>query len=438
MADVKISALPAATTPLAGTELVPIVQDGTTKKVAASAMGGYPAAQVYYGYDATQFGPGSITPNPPDGSFAVGVDPSAGWYEVYQRIGGAWEDTDPDGNRIQEALVRNAAREETTGLALDALVDFYGAPIEQVTVLTTIFQAAFTAGLAAAWMDVAKGTLSIGINANTADTATLLGLFTPGYPLRGNVAIAGNWDGYVTSAIASAGNWGTGVFVTLRLFDDASVTNASNAMDVPDSTAPQLWYVDGSSTGALFNGGVYGAIDVSNRFLVKNNENTRWVAGPVMEAFVVDDNATTSSVWDAQAQQIVVSVNQNLLDDIDADIATKAPLASPALTGTPTAPTAALGTNTTQIATTAFVLANDATGIYRQSFSRVGTANEKFTITHNLGNLALNVNLWDTNSNVMIPIESAAHNVSAATTSSFDFTFLNEGSATNYTIVVSG
>lgn len=33
----------------------------------------------------------------------------------------------------------------------------------------------------------------------------------------------------------------------------------------------------------------------------------------------------------------------------------KAPLASPALTGTPVAPTAALGTNTTQIATTAFV-----------------------------------------------------------------------------------
>ena len=34
---------------------------------------------------------------------------------------------------------------------------------------------------------------------------------------------------------------------------------------------------------------------------------------------------------------------------------TKAPLASPALSGTPTAPTAAAGTNTTQIATTAFV-----------------------------------------------------------------------------------
>lgn len=40
---------------------------------------------------------------------------------------------------------------------------------------------------------------------------------------------------------------------------------------------------------------------------------------------------------------------------IETSVATKANLASPALTGTPTAPTAALGTNTTQIATTAFV-----------------------------------------------------------------------------------
>jgi hypothetical protein len=39
----------------------------------------------------------------------------------------------------------------------------------------------------------------------------------------------------------------------------------------------------------------------------------------------------------------------------------KAPLNSPALTGTPTVPTATLGTNTTQAASTAFVkAANDA------------------------------------------------------------------------------
>ena len=41
--------------------------------------------------------------------------------------------------------------------------------------------------------------------------------------------------------------------------------------------------------------------------------------------------------------------------------AAKAPLASPALTGTPTAPTAAVDTNTTQIASTAYVIGQAAT-----------------------------------------------------------------------------
>ena len=44
----------------------------------------------------------------------------------------------------------------------------------------------------------------------------------------------------------------------------------------------------------------------------------------------------------------------------DTPTTTFAPLASPALTGTPTAPTAALNTNTSQLATTAFVIGQDA------------------------------------------------------------------------------
>lgn len=40
MADVKISALPGAATPLTGDELVPVVQDGVTKNVPASALAG--------------------------------------------------------------------------------------------------------------------------------------------------------------------------------------------------------------------------------------------------------------------------------------------------------------------------------------------------------------------------------------------------------------
>lgn len=49
----------------------------------------------------------------------------------------------------------------------------------------------------------------------------------------------------------------------------------------------------------------------------------------------------------------LVGITSNVQSQLDA----KAALASPALTGTPTAPTATLGTNTTQLATTAFTAA---------------------------------------------------------------------------------
>jgi hypothetical protein len=59
---------------------------------------------------------------------------------------------------------------------------------------------------------------------------------------------------------------------------------------------------------------------------------------------------------------------------VKAVLASYAPLADPALTGTPTAPTAGAGTNSTQIATTAFVgtaVANALASITGISFSKV-------------------------------------------------------------------
>lgn len=71
-----------------------------------------------------------------------------------------------------------------------------------------------------------------------------------------------------------------------------------------------------------------------------------------------------------------------LKDHVDALESSRAPLASPALTGTPTAPTAATGTNTTQLATTAFVnaeIANDAAPI--SHVGSTGTAHGVATTT---------------------------------------------------------
>ena len=79
-------------------------------------------------------------------------------------------------------------------------------------------------------------------------------------------------------------------------------------------------------------------------------------------AFVVGQAATANPPMDGTATP-GTSLRYARQDHVHASDTSKAPLASPALTGTPTAPTAAVGTNTTQIATTAFVNAeinNDA------------------------------------------------------------------------------
>jgi hypothetical protein len=65
---------------------------------------------------------------------------------------------------------------------------------------------------------------------------------------------------------------------------------------------------------------------------------------------VLEADATTA----AAVAAVQADVDQNEAD-ADAAIALKADIASPALTGTPTAPTALANTNTTQIATTAYV-----------------------------------------------------------------------------------
>ena len=75
---------------------------------------------------------------------------------------------------------------------------------------------------------------------------------------------------------------------------------------------------------------------------------TGTVTTPLSTAGYVKTNA--SGVLSSSA-----AVAQNDVTGLTSDLALKAPLASPALTGTPTAPTATAGTNTTQIATTAFV-----------------------------------------------------------------------------------
>jgi hypothetical protein len=78
----------------------------------------------------------------------------------------------------------------------------------------------------------------------------------------------------------------------------------------------------------------------------------------------------------------------------------KAPLASPAFTGNPTAPTPAADDNDTSIATTAWVqaeisgLGGGSVGKYAEDITGNASATQ-FTVTHNRGTTDVVVNIWD-------------------------------------------
>ena len=92
----------------------------------------------------------------------------------------------------------------------------------------------------------------------------------------------------------------------------------------------------------------------------------------------VIDNIEDIASIDSKA---VLTTTQTALD-------LKAPLASPALTGTPTSPTAVAGTNTTQLATTAFVKAKselDSIGVNQTWQDMTSSRSVGVTYTNNTG-----------------------------------------------------
>ena len=191
-------------------------------------------------------------------------------------------------------------------------------------------------------------TTSTGSGANVLGTSPTISSPT----ITGTGAIAGNFTGNLSGNVTGdvTGN------VTGNVTGSSGSTTGNAATATALATGRTISLTgDITGTSASFNGTGNASITAAI------------AANTIVDA---DINASAAIEWTKIAPSSTVSatelgyldgVTSAIQTQIDSKLATAtasstyAPLASPALTGTPTAPTATAGTNTTQIATTAYV-----------------------------------------------------------------------------------
>jgi hypothetical protein len=258
---------------------------------------------------------------------------------------------------------------------------------------------------------------AIGDDANyAAGVTSALGTLTTGL---GNLAAAGVSHGSSTTDVHGIAN--TALLATQSYADQAeadantyadsaigtAMTNHSNdSTDVHGivDTADLMLKSGSSMTGVLtLNGAPSSDLHASTKKYVDDTKNTHAAVTTSVHG-IADTSllATTANVATAKSEAIaavtVTSLsleNVNNTSDINKPVSTatqtaldlKAPLASPALTGTPTAPTAAAATDTTQIATTAFVRAEVA-ALVNSAGATLDTLGEIATALGNDANLS--------------------------------------------------
>jgi hypothetical protein len=214
---------------------------------------------------------------------------------------------------------------------------------------------------------------------------------------------------------ATSGTNVHGIADTSALATNTSVATAvGNAVSTHNSdttvvhgiadTADLMLKSGSSMTGALtLNGAPTYDLQASTKKYVDDTKNTHAAVTTSVHG-IADTSllATTANVATAKSEAIaavtVTSLglqNVNNTSDVNKPVSTatqtaldlKAPLASPALTGTPTAPTAAAATNTTQIATTAYVR-GEISALVNSATSTLDTLGEIATALGNDANLS--------------------------------------------------
>ena len=294
-----------------------------------------------------------------DGSTVT--NPDLGWAGNYNdgtyAHAGVFRDATDSKFKFYDGYTPEPGVEINTGHASFSLADvaagtFYGALSGNASTATAL-QTARTIGLSG---DV-SGSVSFDGTANVTITAVVAD--------DSHNHIVSNVDGLQTALdakapLASPALTGTPTVPTAAV--DTNTTQAAStafvvaqiANDAPTKTggsASGTWGINITGSSGSTTGNAATATKLATARTIGLSGD---VSGSV--SFDGSANATITAVVADDSHNHIISNVDGLQTALDG----KAPLASPALTGTPTVPTAAVNTNTTQAASTAFVVAQIA------------------------------------------------------------------------------
>lgn len=191
------------------------------------------------------------------------------------------------------------------------------------------------------------------LSADSAQTTGLKWIAASGTGTVTSVAVSGsNGIGVSGSPITTSGT------ITLSL--GAITPTSVNSVVISGSSTPTLAVtgtssISGSNTGdqtITLTGDVTGSGTGSfaTTLATVNSNVGSFGSATQVASFTVNAKGLITA-----ASNTSIQIAESQVTNLTSDLALKAPLASPALTGTPTAPTASPNTNNTQLATTAYV-----------------------------------------------------------------------------------
>jgi hypothetical protein len=228
-------------------------------------------------------------------------------------------------------------------------------------------------------------TTSTGSGANVLGTSPTIASPT----ITGTGTIAGTFTGNLTGNVTGSSGSTTGNAATATALATARTFQLTGDVEASGVTFDGTGNVSLTTvigTGAIVNADVNASAQVAYSKLNLTNSvvNADINASAAIDWTKLGISSTVDSTEISYVNGVTSAIQTQLDDKLATTTAasTYAPLASPALTGVPTAPTAAANTNTTQVATTAYVQ-TEITDLIAAAPGALDTLNELATALGN-------------------------------------------------------